>query len=424
MCEFGILSMSSLNFNRKNCGNYVTVLVEAPKYDLSELRELLRDYTKYFSADDRIKLFIQGCPDNIRQALDITVREASLENIFSSIPEIIINGAIGFKNSQIILYENLRKSGDRLPLWARIFEIYSQYSSGNSLYETIEASMWYDTVGIIERIENNEKDITMSTLLSPYEIEFINFIKQCNINSVLDLGCGSGAFFHLLHSTMDVKFIYRGYDFSRNQILNCFRNFGPEFFDVRDISRINIEEFNEYDALHCYSVLNFINSNDQLNIIKNILKSNTIGLFSVNVTMKQEEYIIPSGYENFANSRMENSIIFTPVHYLYLEDLIKVLDTFKSKYYFEFFEKSIPGLFDMGNSYKNDTLLVKEEDLKDLLLKGDVKFFRDKKYIQVNIIPIKWKKVKDSLNINFDKIYQKENIKMAYLNTLKPYRKQ
>jgi predicted TPR repeat methyltransferase len=50
---------------------------------------------------------------------------------------------------------------------------------------------------------------------SPYYPLFkyvLKELRRSNVQSVLEVGCGAGAFAHLLHEKTDIK--YRGFDFS------------------------------------------------------------------------------------------------------------------------------------------------------------------------------------------------------------------
>lgn len=92
---------------------------------------------------------------------------------------------------------------------------------------------------------------------------------------MFDIGCGAGSFYHLLKGFLTSDFTYFGVDLSRNQILTAIDNYGENLFDLKDITTLTVAYFNQFDFVHCYSVFPFLIPQDQMNVLKKILISNT-----------------------------------------------------------------------------------------------------------------------------------------------------
>jgi SAM-dependent methyltransferase len=81
-------------------------------------------------------------------------------------------------------------------------------------------------------------------------------LKRAKVGSILEVGCGTGAFAHLLHDRSNIE--YRGFDFSGEGVSRACKRLGQDdiFFigDARDPDNYA----GDYDAIVCTEVLEHV----------------------------------------------------------------------------------------------------------------------------------------------------------------------
>lgn len=380
----------------------------------------IQQYIKYFQDEDKITLFIK-CNNNIINKLKNIIYEANSNNIADSLPKIIFAQEFpSLEESKMHIDANeLILTHKKLPYWTGLYEAYTSFTMGNSIFETKETSNWYNTKHIIQKaIENpNDPDLITSTFNSTYDIEFINFIKYYNIQSILDIGCGSGSFYHLLRSLVDFDIKYKGYDISRNQILNAIKNFGNNLFDVKDIAKINKHEFSQYKALHCYSVFAFMPISSQLLAIKNIFESNTNAFLVLSATDGLSSSIPNTYYTNFSNTSIGGEYIYTPIYNLFLDKIIDIIEKYNYKYSYSIKTKKVNKamIIDNNDNVNNKTILVNSNEHENI--KNTKEENKLNKY-EITIVPKEWNETKKSLGLDFEEQYKDKDLRSLYLNAL------
>jgi SAM-dependent methyltransferase len=183
--------------------------------------------------------------------------------------------------------------------------------------EWVDATM-YDLEAIVDAYDP-ESDRKLSTLNSLIELEFLDLIERQNIKTVIDIGCGAGAFYHLLRSASpETK--YFGYDLSRVQIARARGRFG-DMFKAKDASEIEQAEFAKYDAIHAYSVFSFMSVAKQLTTIRRMLRSGAKVLIETGVTLPDIRYMPPSCFKDFAKVEQDGKRLMTTVSFPFKRDL-------------------------------------------------------------------------------------------------------
>lgn len=194
----------------------------------------------------------------------------------------------------------------------------------SSKVEWIESTMYDqdDTVDLYDTAAL-KSGTALSTFRSPSDLEFLDMVSALGIRSVLDIGCGAGAFYHAL-SSVKPDIDYFGYDLSSAQIERAKARFGPRFA-VRDIASIPQSEFAKYDAVHVYSVFSFMPVCDQLETIGRIVRSGAKLLAETGTTSPDVRYVPRSSFKNFGKAEVNGRARLTVVSFPFRRDLEKVI---------------------------------------------------------------------------------------------------
>lgn len=81
-------------------------------------------------------------------------------------------------------------------------------------------------------------------------------LRRANVQSVLEVGCGAGAFAHLLHDSTNIK--YRGFDFSDIAVEQACKRLGRDDIFFQGDAREPENYEGDYDAIVCTEVLEHV----------------------------------------------------------------------------------------------------------------------------------------------------------------------
>ena len=181
----------------------------------------------------------------------------------------------------------------------------------------------YDAAETVDRYDTATTSRKLSTFRSPVELEFLDMVEALDIKSVFDIGCGAGAFYHLL-SSVSPNMVYQGIDLSTAQIERARLRFG-NMFEVRDVRIVSEEEFSKYDAVHAYSVFTFLSSDEQLSVLRRIVRSGARLLTEFGVTEMDNRFAPRSCFKNFGNRRLDGQELMTTISFPLRADLEKAV---------------------------------------------------------------------------------------------------
>ena len=178
-----------------------------------------------------------------------------------------------------IIFDTLYREGD----------IVDRGNMSNKEWEDLYAKGGYDGVGSGpgSLLKNNYKLINWLT----------EFIKNKNINTILDLGCGDMQWMPEVITNTSIT--YTGVDSVSNLISNHKTKYPNSEFVCRDIISYNLEN-QKYDLIFVKDVLQHLNNNRMKEFIDNIVESNTIHSIIIvphNVNSDTERYLIKNKYK-------------------------------------------------------------------------------------------------------------------------------
>jgi SAM-dependent methyltransferase len=90
-----------------------------------------------------------------------------------------------------------------------------------------------------------------------HRLYLLDLLKEKNVKSVLDTGCGTAPIYQLIKNNPAWDFIYKGTDYSEGMIESCQFNFPDGNFEVQD-NRMLKEKDNSWDCVLMMHVLDHL----------------------------------------------------------------------------------------------------------------------------------------------------------------------
>ena len=246
----------------------------------------------------------------------------------------------------------------------------------------------YDFEDMVDYYDTLKSPENLSTFNSVLELEILDLIQFSDAKSILDLGCGAGAFYHLVSSVYP-GIEYKGYDLSELQIKRAKMNFGS-FFETKDISSIVSQEFSSYDVIHAYSVFSFLSVQDQLRTIGNILNSSAKTIISTGVTIPDIKFAPTSFFKDFGGRIVDGKNLMTAISFPLKNDLLKIVDS--TKHVITFHEKETSSTRAINNSDHSGSMLgiKKEMKARNKEFEAKTQFPKKWRYFLATIRPSDW----------------------------------
>lgn len=125
---------------------------------------------------------------------------------------------------------------------------------------------------------------------------FLNLIKEKNIKSVYDLGCGVGVYYKLLKDNQP-NVLYKGADYSNNAIDVAIEHWKVDCFETKDLWDLKSFDLQDYELLHMGALLDVLpNGDEALDYILSI-NHNKIFISRIIMTKDISNYSIYDAYD-------------------------------------------------------------------------------------------------------------------------------
>ena len=116
-------------------------------------------------------------------------------------------------------------------------------------------------------------------------------------------------------------------------------NYGSEQFSLYDIQKLEVEDFNGFEFIHCFSVLNFLREKEQEIILEKILNSNSRAIIEIGCTSGEKGFVPQKTFME-CSLVMPDHKIYSPINLPLLENILKILEPFNYKYKWEVLEQT------------------------------------------------------------------------------------
>lgn len=119
----------------------------------------------------------------------------------------------------------------------------------------ISKEIFYDQINL------NLKELSSEAHYPEHWKDFLIIVNKINIKSILDIGCGCGAYFALLQKyCVDIK--YTGIDYSSDAINIAITQWNYTNFFVKDIWDLDKSFISNYDAIHASALFDVMDNGD------------------------------------------------------------------------------------------------------------------------------------------------------------------
>lgn len=186
------------------------------------------------------------------------------------------------------------------------------------------AQPYYEIPGKTDRYDAEKCPIeSLSTFKRPTSRDLIQRMKEEGARSVLDIGCGAGAFYKLARDAIP-GIHYHGIDASKSQIERARENYGA-LFTLGDASAIDADYIRNFDAVHAYSVFAFMSVAKQLRLLRAIMESGALVNLEIGATRKRLSFVPQTCFKNHGKAKMEGGILLTAVSFPYQHEIERLI---------------------------------------------------------------------------------------------------
>ena len=113
-----------------------------------------------------------------------------------------------------------------------------------------------------EQLKLNLKELSSPFSYPQHWNIFLEYVKQYDVTSVLDLGCGVGSYYQLLQNHFP-KVKYVGMDYSKEAIDLAKSHWGYSKFYQKDLWDLTQDDLKSYDLIHMGALLDVLPNGDE-----------------------------------------------------------------------------------------------------------------------------------------------------------------
>lgn len=179
-----------------------------------------------------------------------------------------------------------------------------------------------------KQLDLNLVELSDKNKYPPHWWIFLDLLKQKNIKSVYDLGCGVGVYYKLLKDN-EPNITYKGADYSENAIQIAIEHWKSECFEVKDLWDLKSSDLNNYELLHMGALLDVLPNGDEALDYLLSLNHDKIFISRILMTKDDSNYSVYEAYDTIETYSFKHN----------QKKLILMFE--KHNYYFEFIQNNI-----------------------------------------------------------------------------------
>jgi trans-aconitate methyltransferase len=121
---------------------------------------------------------------------------------------------------------------------------------------------WKDDSVFFMQLSLNINELSSKDKYPAHWIDFINLIKMYNPKSMLDVGCGCGAYYELCKKEfLNVEYI--GIDYSEQAINLARKTWNADVFFQKDYRSLTRDYLSKFDLVHLGGLLDVLSNGDE-----------------------------------------------------------------------------------------------------------------------------------------------------------------
>jgi len=121
---------------------------------------------------------------------------------------------------------------------------------------------WKNNNVFKKQLELNIKELSNEQYYPSHWKAFLVLLKQNNPKSMLDIGCGCGAYYALCNKELN-GLLYIGIDYSNEAIDLAKKNWSYDGFIVKNYLDLNKEFIDDFDLVHLGALLDILPNGDE-----------------------------------------------------------------------------------------------------------------------------------------------------------------
>lgn len=178
---------------------------------------------------------------------------------------------------------------------------------------------WKNEAVSIKQLELNLKELSSYSSYPPHWIFFIEFIKKHDFKSIIDIGCGVGAYAKLIKDN-DLNVNYKGIDYSKKAIEIAKKQWNFGDFECLDFHDLSEEEVYKFDLVHMGALLDVLpDGNEALRFILSKKPKNVL-ISRIEITKNPSHYNVYNAYNtittySFKHNQKELVLMFEEFGY-------------------------------------------------------------------------------------------------------------
>lgn len=121
---------------------------------------------------------------------------------------------------------------------------------------------WKNSKVFEKQLQLNLNELINNNTYPSHWHAFISFIKEIKPKTLLDIGCGCGAFYELCSREFN-EIVYTGHDYSKEAIDLAIKKWGYTGFFVKDYLSLTKKEITKFDVIHLGALLDVLPNGDE-----------------------------------------------------------------------------------------------------------------------------------------------------------------
>ena len=186
---------------------------------------------------------------------------------------------------------------------------------------------WKNSNVFQSQLSLNLKELSSENMYPPHWLSFLGLVNSFQPKTILDVGCGCGAYYELCKKYFDIE--YTGIDYAKEAIELAKQTWSYDNFIVKDYKELTTEYIQAFDLVHTGAMLDVLpDGDDALQFIMS-LKPKALLIGRMTLTNDDSYYDTYTAYETITTYKFyHNKKKFLQLCSIYNYDIHQELNNF------------------------------------------------------------------------------------------------